>query len=79
METERSQTRAASAAPRDVAVRSFRLWKLKVDAILSDFERVGVAVRSFRLWKLKARYAANWRGKRRRSCSSFVPIVETES
>ena len=37
-----------------------------------------VAVRSFRLWKLKD-YDALCRRAFGQSCSSFVPIVETES
>ena len=62
----------------DVAVRSFRLWKLKdVKQNAQTSTIMSVAVRSFRLWKLKegraktiARYSLG--------CSSFVPIVETE-
>ena len=54
METE-STERCNQSIPRfTVAVRSFRLWKLKAIGKGSGIaHREGVAVRSFRLWKLK--------------------------
>ncbi len=64
-------------APCCVAVRSFRLWKLKGDAMSNQKMCDDVAVRSFRLWKLKVENdVSGW--LRIGSCSSFVPIVETE-
>ena len=61
-----------------VAAHSFRLWKLKGRNERRPRRSFVVAAHSFRLWKLKdnERESAS---QSTSGCSSFVPIVETES
>ena len=78
VETERKHC-AQSSHRLTVAAHSFRLWKLKANGEKNEnIFVVHVAAHSFRLWKLKAIGAAMRNGTSF-CCSSFVPIVETES
>ena len=77
VETESEIANSGSSSAITVAVHSFRLWKLKASSMQAmEGKAFGVAVHSFRLWKLKVGRVAL--KTQRLSCSSLVPIVETE-
>ena len=78
VETERRYALCRPRQFRKVAVHSFRLWKLKAKhSRRTPNTEFRVAVHSFRLWKLKEAYKV-YQVLLVESCSSLVPIVETE-